>query len=162
MASSKTKIGILLMAVFILAGAAGGFFLAYHQHTANPVLPRSAWNNAGYKDPVSTIKTMAWAANNKDATTLYASLSPDCQEWLKQMVEKRMPGAPPEQFLSQMWSKQLNGRSGIRVVKTEPMPGDKLLMDIALEGGKQEGDHWIGMRKVEGEWKFDDFNPKGK
>ena len=42
------------------------------------------------------------------------------------------------------------------------MPGDKLLMDIALEGGNQEGDHWIGMRKIDGEWKFDDFNPSPK
>ena len=56
------------------------------------------------KTPASTIKTMAWAASKKDSATLFASLSPDCQEWFKQMVEKKAPGAPPEQFLTQMWS----------------------------------------------------------
>jgi RNA polymerase sigma factor (sigma-70 family) len=159
---TKLKTAIAAGIAILAVGTAGTAWVQSRTQ-AEVDLPASSWKFAGYGTPAAAIETLAFGVARGNGQTLWASLSPACQEEFRELVAQSKRRVSAEQFLLQAWGPELKGRTGIRIVKTEVLWTNQVLLDVALRGGeKKSGHRWIKVRQLGDEWKVDDFDPKGK
>jgi RNA polymerase sigma factor (sigma-70 family) len=159
-ANAKTVI-IVSATVLLAAGTGTTVAVLEHQNRALINLPAAQWKFAGYSEPVNTIETMLWAISKNDATTLFASISPACQQEFREYVAQAKPGASTEQFLVEFTARHVKGIPGIRILELESIFTNQVLVNISPMGASDADQQWLRLRKYGNEWKIDDFDPKG-
>lgn len=161
MAWTNAKTAVALGAAAILAVGTSAF-VAQSQFKAGANFPASTWVYAGYNDPASTVKTLMWAIGRNDAKTIFASVSPACQAEFLELAAESKPPISVERLLLQNWADKVRHVSEFRILKSDILSDDQVLLNLSfkMEGRSGTGNVWIGLKKIEGQWKLDDCDPK--
>jgi hypothetical protein len=157
---TKLTTALATGAVILAAGTAGT--ILFSNSNAELDLPAATWKFAGYGTPAAAVETLAFSARRGDGATVLASLSPACQQEFREVVaQAKRGGVSVEKFFAQTLGPQFKDRTGIRILKTEVLWTNQVLLDVALRGGKKGHDQWLKVCLFGDEWKIDDFDPKG-
>jgi RNA polymerase sigma factor (sigma-70 family) len=148
--------------IVILGTGTAGTMLIESRAKAEVDLPATSWKFAGYSTPAAAIESLAFGVARGDSAIVWGSLSAACQQDFRELLAQSKRNVSAERFLLQTWGPEIEGRTGIRIVKTEVLWTNQVLLDLTLRGGKKTGHRWIKVRRFEDEWKVDDFDPKGK
>jgi RNA polymerase sigma factor (sigma-70 family) len=159
---TKAQTAAALTAAVILTTGTTTAWMLQSQTRGGVDLPAAGWKFAGYGTPDAAVETLAWAVIHGEGGTLFGSLSPACQQEFRELTAQTKPGVSVEKFLLETWGPELKERTGMRILKTEVLWTNQVLLDVAMQGGKHGGGHWLKVRLVGDEWKLDDFDPKGK
>lgn len=160
-ANAKTAV-IIGATVLLAAGATTTLVIQSEWQKPAPItLPASEWKFAGYGNPADTLQTLLWAISKGDHQTLFASFTPACQQEFREYVAQTKPGVPTEQFLLEFTGRHIKGISGMRILTSETIFTNQVLLDISPTSASAEDHQWLKIQKLGDEWKIDDVDPKG-
>jgi hypothetical protein len=153
---STTIIGVLLIVIIVVAV----FTLMPHHpklHSTGGIAV-SQWKYSGYQDPKSAILSAAAAFRKNDGQVLVDALTPELRkEWefnaqpamqknnktLAQLIAARAPGAAAD--------------ATIHIVKQQVLNDRWTLVVVKITAGDKSQTLTVVLRKIDGEWKVDDF-----
>jgi hypothetical protein len=163
MAWANAKTVLVVGATVLLAAGTTATLVVQseRQNAAVVTLPASEWKFAGYAEPADTLQTLLWAISKGDSQTMFASFTPACQQEFREYVAQAKPGVPVEQFLLEFTARHLKGTSGMRILKSEVIFTNQVLLDISSTGASAEDHQWMKVERLGEEWKIDDVDPKG-
>jgi RNA polymerase sigma factor (sigma-70 family) len=144
--------------------AAGTTALVVRQESQDKVpidLPKSSWVFAGYGSPAATIETMEWATLQTNGQAVLAGLTPDCQEDFREYLAQKKPGVTVAQFLLDDNARRQSHLSGIRIVQTEELSTNQVLVEVSSPGNSSSNNQWLKFKKLGDNWEVDDLDPKG-
>jgi RNA polymerase sigma factor (sigma-70 family) len=157
---ANAKTAIVITATVLAVGTSATLFIESQPPPSGVAYSRATWVNAGYGDPESTLKTLMWAISRSEGKTIFACLSPDCQAEFQQLAAQKKPPMSPARFLVQVWMGKMGDITELRVLKSEAISPDEVVLDISAKGFGNVVDQWVKLRKISGEWKCDDFDPR--
>lgn len=135
-------------------------FVVQSQFKAGSSFPASTWADAGYDDPASAFKTLMWAISRNDTKAILASVSPTCQAEFKQLATQSDPPITVERFILQEWADKMRRVLEFRILESASLGDDQVLFNLSAKMEGKPDNHWIKLKKIEGQWKFDDFDFK--
>lgn len=157
LAWANVKTAVIIGAAVVLAAGTSGF-IVQSQFKSGQNFPASAWAFDGYGNPTSSVKTLMWAISRNDARTIYTSVSPACQAELQQVAAGFKPPMSVEQFLLKDWTGKVRHVSGFRIFKSEVLSDNEVWLNLSVTIQGESGDTWVALKKIDGQWKFDDFD----
>ena len=156
-ANAKTAV---IVTTTLLATGISAFVVQSQFKPTGKTISASAWTDAGYDDPASTVQTVWWAISRNDAKSIFASMSPECQAELEQLVAESNPPVNRERFLLQKWAEKFRPVSAFRVLDSHAFGDAEVLLNLSVQSRGKTEKIWFGLKRVEGQWKMDDFDPK--
>jgi hypothetical protein len=156
-ANAKTAV---IVTTTLLATGISAFVVQSQFKPTGKTISASAWTDAGYDDPASTVQTVWWAISRNDAKSIFASMSPECQAELEQLVAESNPPVNRERFLLQKWAGKFRPISEFRVLDSHAFGDAEVLLNLSVQSRGKTEKIWFGLKRVEGQWKMDDFDPK--
>jgi RNA polymerase sigma factor (sigma-70 family) len=159
MAWANAKTAVIVTATLLATGISA-FVVQSQFKPTGKTISASAWTDAGYDDPASTVQTVWWAISRNDAKSIFASMSPECQAELEQLVAESNPPVNRERFLLQKWAEKFRPISEFRVLDSHAFGDAEVLLNLSVQSRGKTEKIWFGLKRVEGQWKMDDFDPK--
>ena len=160
MAWSKAKTAIVVGIGILLAvgiGTTTTALMVQHQQSVQMLtnFPRSSWENAGYADPTSALKTIFWAQTQGDGKTYLASMTPELQQQLQQQFagDLAKQGLSLEEFFTQKSKGHIAPVTGFYIWGQKTV-SNQLLLRVWIPGKGKSAT--FKMRKIGSEWKLDE------
>ncbi len=130
---------------------------------AQPFVPAEEFANAGLASPEATVKTLVWAARNKDKETLAKIIDAGkMQEMLTQMMRKMYPNSSNSDFTGASNSFSLNldkveaDLRGYQILSQQFESTNKAALEIVNYHADGSSDTApLKLQLVDGEWKLD-------
>ena len=156
MAWTKAKTAVAGAIIILVAGATTTLIIQHHARTRTD-FPKSSWTLAGYKDPVSALRTVFWAGSRGDGKTVFASMTPDLRGQFQQRFadELKARSVSLEEFFTLTTQERLNAITGFRVLNQEIITHDQIILHLYVQGKERED--VFKLKKIGNEWKLDDF-----
>jgi hypothetical protein len=162
MAWTHAQTAAVIGSMVLLAAGTTALVVQQERQAKAPIdLPKSSWVFAGYGSPAATIQTMEWATIRLNGQAMLAGISPDCQEEFREYLAREKPGMTVAQFCLDDNARQQSHLSGIRIVQTEELSTNQVLVEISAQGGSPSDNQWLKFKKIGDNWQIDDFDPKG-
>lgn len=162
MAWTHVQTAAVIGAVVIFAAGTTALVVQQEHPAKLPIdLPKSSWVYAGYGSPAATLETMEWAASQLNGKAVLAGLSADCQEDLREYLAQKKSGMSVAQFFLQQAAQEQSGYSDVRIVDTQELITNQVLVELAYRGSSPPDNQWLKFKKFGDDWEIDDFDPKG-
>jgi hypothetical protein len=148
-----------LMGALILVVAAATIFVVRHGSgaPARNTFSKTEWKFHGYQDPKSTVLSVSAVALEGDGQAVIKSITPELRKRLEFDLGPTMreQGRTLAQLLASYAPRIFGQNTGIRFVEQKFLGDDRALIKVHFDGGL--GDHSLVLKKMNQEWKLDDF-----
>ena len=152
---STTIIGVLAIIVIVVAA----FRLMPHRPTlqSSVDIPVSQWKYSGYQNPKSAILSMAAAIHKDDGQVLVDSLTPELRKGWEFNAQPAMQ--KNNKTLAQLISAHAPQAADatIHIVKQQVLSDRWARVIVKVSAGGKQQTLTVVLRKIDGEWKVDDF-----
>ena len=117
---------------------------------AGDLVPRTAWNFAGFATPDDTVQSAGWAVINGDLKTFLSSLTSSEQERFRAEMQGKSDAE-----MAAMMSRQHEKTTGYRINDREMLSADEQIITISFVQDGQDHTTKMRMRRIDNEWKMD-------
>jgi hypothetical protein len=114
--------------------------------------PRETWAFAGYADPESAVKSLAWSALSGNMETFLNSMTPEQQA--KEKKRWQLKGQTDNEMLGHI-SQEFAQTKRIRILNKESASENELIMTLFIESenGRSETPK-MKLQRINNEWKI--------